>query len=147
MDAFLTSVKQRDHPELRGEPVAAGGSRERSCCGRELPGRIGMPTSDDTILRRLKRRAKAHSPKTTVRVAGIDDWAWRKGCTYGTIVVNLERREVVYVLSDRSTAATANWLEQHPEVEIVSRDRGGSFAQGAREGTPRRVRSPTASTS
>src|SRR5208337_4572087 len=62
--------------------------------------------------------------------------AWRKGCTYGTIVVDLERREVVDVLADRSGAGTAEWLGQHPEVEIVSRDRCGLYAQGAREGAP-----------
>jgi len=69
-------------------------------------------------------------------VAGIDDWSWRKGCTYGTIVVDLERREVVDVLADRTTTGTAEWLGQHPEVEIVSRDRCGLYAQGGREGAP-----------
>ena len=104
--------------------------------GERLMERIGMPTSDDTILRHLKRQAKARSADASARVVGIDDWAWRKGSTYGTIVVDLERREVVDVLPDRSTAGTANWLMQHPEVEIISRDRCGSFAQGAREGAP-----------
>ena len=96
--------------------------------------RLGMPVSDDTILRHLKRQVARLSAKTTVRVAGIDDWSWRKGRTYGTIIVDLERREVVDVLQDRTTAGTAEWLGQHPEVEIVSRDRCGLYAQGAREG-------------
>ncbi|SEF11372.1 Transposase [Rhizobiales bacterium GAS191] len=96
--------------------------------------RLGMPASDDTILRQLKRQVAARSAKTAIRVAGIDDWSWRKGCGYGTIVVNLERREVVDVLPNRSAAGTANWLSKHPEVEIVSRDRCGLYAQGAREG-------------
>ena len=69
--------------------------------------RIGMPTSDDTILRHLKRRANAERADTSVRVVGVDDWAWRKGHNYGTIVVDLERREVVDVLPDRSTASTS----------------------------------------
>jgi transposase len=56
--------------------------------------------------------------------------------TIGTIIVDLERREVVDVLQDRTTAGTAEWLRQHPEVEIVSRDRCGLYAQGAREGAP-----------
>ena len=98
--------------------------------------RLGMPVSDDTILRQLKMRASARGAMTTIRVAGIDDWSWRKGCTYGTIVVDLERREVVDVLADRSTAGTADWLSQHPEIEIISRDRCGLYAQGAREGAP-----------
>lgn len=97
---------------------------------------LGMSISDDTILRQLKRRVAAVRATQTIRVAGIDDWAWRKGFSYGTIVVDLERREVVDVLQERSTAGTANWLSQHPEIEIVSRDRCGLYAQGAREGAP-----------
>ena len=68
--------------------------------------------------------------------AGIDDWSWRKGHTYGTIIVDLERREVVDLLQDRTAAGTAEWLGQHPEIEIVSRDRCGLYAEGAREGAP-----------
>ena len=104
--------------------------------GERLLKRIGMPTSDDTILRHLKRQAKTNATVTSVRVAGIDDWAWRKGSTYGTIIVDLERREVIDLLPDRSAAATADWLKRHPEIEIISRDRCGSFAQGAHEGAP-----------
>jgi len=98
--------------------------------------RLGMPVSDDTILRHLKRQVARLRAKTTVRVAGIDDWSWRKGRTYGTIIVDLERREVVDLLQDRTATGTAGWLGEHPEVEIVSRDRCGLYAQGAREGAP-----------
>ena len=56
--------------------------------------RLGMPVSDDTILRHLKRQVARLHAKTTVRVAGIDDWSWRKGRNYGTIIIDLERREV-----------------------------------------------------
>ena len=104
--------------------------------GERLMKRLGMPVSDDTILRHLKRQVARFRAKTTVRVAGIDDWSWQKGRTYGTIIVDLERREVVDVLQDRTTAGTAEWLGQHPEIEIVSRDRCGLYAQGAREGAP-----------
>ncbi len=68
------------------------------------------------------------------RIVGIDDWAWQKGCRCGTIMVDLERREVVDVLSDRSADIVARWLCQHPSVEIVSRDRCGLYAEGARRG-------------
>ena len=98
--------------------------------------RLGMSVSDDTILRHLKRQVARLRARMPVRVAGIDDWSWRRGRTYGTIIVDLERREVVDVLQDRTTAGTAEWLRQHPEVEIVSRDRCGLYAQGAREGAP-----------
>jgi transposase len=98
--------------------------------------RLGMPVSDTTILRDLKRSARSHAYPVHVRVARIDDWAWRKGMTYGTVIVDLERRRVVDLLPDRSAASTATWLKAHPEVEIVSRDRAGLYAEGAREGSP-----------
>ncbi len=104
--------------------------------GERLFERIGLPASDDTILSHLKRWAKTQRAETAVRVVGVDDWVWRKGSTYGTIVVDLERRQVVDVLPDRSSASISEWLEQRPEIEIISRDRCGSFAQGAHEGAP-----------
>ena len=91
--------------------------------GERLMKRIGMPTSDDTIPRGLKRRAKARRAATNIRIVGVDDWAWRKGSTYGTIIVDLERREVVDLLPDRSASMTADWLKRHPDIEIISRDR------------------------
>jgi transposase len=98
--------------------------------------RLGMPASDDTILRHLKRGA-ARKGKVNVRVLGIDDWSWRKGESYGTVMVDLGRREVVDVLPGRSAEATADWLRHHPQVEVISRDRCGLYAQGAREGAPK----------
>jgi transposase len=71
---------------------------------------LGLPQSDDTILRSLQRNFVAQVNATTVRMVGIDEWAWQKGLRYGTIIVDLERREVVDVLPDRSAEATARWL-------------------------------------
>ncbi|SDR59198.1 Transposase [Rhizobiales bacterium GAS113] len=98
--------------------------------------RLGMPVGHTTILRDVKRSARTHADPALVRVAGIDDWAWRKGMTYGTVIVDLERRRVVDLLPDRSAASTAKWLKGRPEVEVVSRDRAGLYAEGAREGAP-----------
>jgi transposase len=77
-----------------------------------------------------------HARQGPVRVAGIDDWSWRKGSTYGTIIVDLERREVVDVIAERSMEAAADWFARHPEVEVVCRDRCGLYAEGALEGAP-----------
>ena len=99
-----------------------------------LLARLGMPVGHTTILRHVKRGARGGT--ATLRVAGIDDWAWKKGMTYGTMIVDLERRQVVDVLADRSADSTAEWLRGHPEVEIVSRDRAGLYADGARQGAP-----------
>jgi transposase len=75
--------------------------------------RLGLPQSDDTILRQLKRHQTERGEATAVRVLGIDDWSWRKGSSYGTIVVDLERREVVDVLADRSLPIRPT--EQHAD--------------------------------
>ncbi len=99
-----------------------------------LINRLGMPASDDTLLRQLKRGATRKT--NDVRVLGIDDWSWRKGESYGTVMVDLERREVVDVLPGRSAEETAAWLRRHPNVEVVSRDRCGLYAQGTRQGAP-----------
>ena len=98
--------------------------------------RLGVPQSNDTLLRSLKREVANRHSAEPVRVVGIDDWSWRKGASYGTIMVDLERREFLDVLQDRSAEATARWLARHPAVEVVSRDRCGLYAQGAVQGAP-----------
>jgi transposase len=100
--------------------------------GSRLAARMGMATSPDTLLRRVKRLKEG--PAGSPRVVGIDDWAWRKGQRYGTIVVDLERRDVVDLLPDRDADTVAAWLKAHPGVVVVSRDRSAAYAQAAAEG-------------
>lgn len=97
---------------------------------------LGLPVSDDTILRHLKRSASRADDEPPARIIGIDDWSWRKSWRYGTIIVDLERRRVMDILEDRSVASVAQWLKRHPTIEVVSRDRCGLYAQAAREGAP-----------
>jgi len=102
--------------------------------GERLVPKLGMGASGPTLLRRM--RAVCISPPSCIRILGIDDWAWKKGQTYGTILVDLETRRPIELLPDRSSETVAAWLRTHPEVEIVSRDRGGEYAAAAKQGAP-----------
>lgn len=107
--------------------------------GQHLLSRLGMPASRHTLLRQLTRAARRSSLPNVIRVVGIDDWAWSKGQSFGTILVDLERSEVADLLPTRSAKVLSEWLAQHPEVVVVSRDRQGVYAQGARRGAPEAV--------
>jgi transposase len=98
--------------------------------------RLGMSVSDTTILRSIKEAALPKAGHVPVRVVGIDEWAWRKGLNYGTIIVDLEQRQVVGLLADRSTSSSAAWFIEHPELEVINRDRAGVYADAARQGAP-----------
>lgn len=96
--------------------------------------RLSMTSSPDTLLRRVKQRTDDSPPP---RLVGIDDWAWQKGRRYGTIVVDLERGDIVDLLPDRDAETVKKWLSEHPGIELVSRDRSASYAQAASEAAPK----------
>lgn len=102
--------------------------------GARLSQRLGMHTSPDTVLRRIMN-APTH-PVKSVRVVGVDDWAWRKGQSYGTILVDLETHTPVDLLPERSAESLAAWLRLHPGAEVISRDRASLYAEGAARGAP-----------
>jgi transposase len=105
--------------------------------GSRMAGLLGMPTSPAGMLR-LVRLAPLPSIGT-IQVLGVDDWCKRKGRTYGTILVDLERHCPIDLIDDRTSEAFASWLRNHPEVEIISRDRGKDYAEGARKGAPHAI--------
>jgi transposase len=105
--------------------------------GERLLARLNMVVSADTVLRVVKRGAPPPDVDESLRVVGIDDWAWQKGQQhFGTILVDLERRRIVDVLAVRTADAVADWLAVHPGVRIISRDRHGPYADGVRRGAP-----------
>ncbi|GAA5501218.1 ISL3 family transposase ISAzs8 [Deinococcus xinjiangensis] len=73
----------------------------------------------------------------TPRVLGVDDWAIRKGQTYGTILIDLEKHQVIDVLKDRSTTVLRDWLKAHPGIEIITRDRASDYSRAVTDAAPK----------
>jgi transposase len=105
--------------------------------GVPLAKKLSLPTSRHTLLRLLRRTPAPAA--TTPRQVGIDDFAWKKGDHYGTILVDLARHRPIDLLADRSAESVTAWLLAHPGVELISRDRAGSYADAARRGAPKAV--------
>ena len=102
--------------------------------GARLLKHLRMPASRATVLRLVRAMPMPEAP-TPVHV-GVEDWAMRKGCSYGTIVVDLDRHRVVDLLPDRTAATLAAWLEKRSGIRVVARDRSTEYARGASLGAP-----------
>jgi transposase len=102
--------------------------------GESLGNKLGMPISDATLLWSL---FLVPLPEVgQVQIIGGDDWSWRRGQRFGSILVNLETHKIVDLLADREAESVKRWLAAHPEVDVVSRDRGAVYIDGATWGAP-----------
>ncbi len=102
--------------------------------GARVTDRLGIQTCWMTILRRMM--ALPTEPVEQVVELGIDDFAFRRGRKFGSILVNMQSHKVIDLLPDRKAETAAAWMRAHPEIDLVSRDRGGEYASGARQGAP-----------
>jgi len=100
----------------------------------QLAESFGVPTTPKTIIRRVLQLPLPSEGE--VAKVGIDEWAWKKGQCYGTILVDLEKRRIVQLLAERSVETSQAWLRTHPEIDLVSRDRGKLFREAATLGAP-----------
>ena len=112
--------------------VAVGGNS-----GSRLGDQLHLNASASTIVRHLMT---APLPEKSVpKVIGVDDFAFKRGQSYGTIIVDLERGKPIDLLKDRHANTLEAWLKNHPGVEIISRDRSTEYAKACEQGAPKAI--------
>jgi len=116
------------------EALQAVGVLTNGADAAQIASSFGVPTTAKTIIRRVLQLPLPSEGE--VAKVGIDEWAWKKGQRYATILVDLEKRRVVQLLAERSVETSKTWLCKHPEIDLVSRDRSKIFREAATDGAP-----------
>lgn len=116
------------------EHLSAMGIALGGAAAARLSVQLNYDSSRNTFLRSVTQLALP--PIKTPKNLGVDDFAFRKGHHYGTILVDLETHHPIALLPDRETSTLTDWLKEHPGVEILSRDRSKAYRAAAAEGAP-----------
>lgn len=128
VDAWARRTRRLAEVQREVAHVAGGSGGSRLCRA------IGCPAGVDLLIRLV--RCHTRQEETTFHVLGVDDWAIRKGQTYGTILVDHIEGRVIDLLPDRTPETLTEWLRAHPGVTLVTRDRAEAYANGIRAGAP-----------
>ena len=97
---------------------------------------LNVKVSGDTVIRMLLRRYKEQPIPTCSSRIGVDDFAFKKGRTYGTIIVDEATRKTVALLEGRDENTLKEWLQQNKHITVVTRDRASAYAKAIEEILP-----------
>jgi transposase len=129
-DILALAGRHQRRTQSRSRALHALGHALGGEAAARLAAELGLGTSADTVLRELRRSAVTRR-RPAPRVVGIDDWAIARGHLYGTIVVDLERREPIEVFAGRESTTVTDWMRDHRSIQIVARDRAGAYSEAA----------------
>lgn len=97
-----------------------------------------LPISASTCIRRLKT-AKLPDKASNVTTIGIDDWAYRKGVNYGSIIIDQSTGEVIDLIKTRNEKDVSDWLKEHPNIQLVTRDRYSVYRNAITQALPKAI--------